>query len=94
MVAQAKARSCRLATALVGRHNAVSTTLKEMENNRFETARYYGARLVQITDSDKYGGSLDTLKALTGRVEMWRGSIRFGLLFPSLSFDGVLIALP
>ena len=57
----------RLATALVGRHNAVSTTLKEMENNRFETARYYGARLVQITDSDKYGGSLDTLKALTGQ---------------------------
>ena len=29
-----------------------------------------------------------------GRVEMWRGSIRFGLLFPSLSFDGALIALP
>ncbi len=57
----------RLATALVGRHNAVSTTLKEMENSRFETARYYGARLVQITDSDKYGGSLDTLKALTGQ---------------------------
>lgn len=57
----------RLATALVGQHNAISTTLKEMENNRFETARYYGARLVQITDSDKYGGSLDTLKALTGQ---------------------------
>jgi hypothetical protein len=29
-----------------------------------------------------------------GRVEMWRGSVRFGLLFPSLSPDGVLVASP
>ncbi len=57
----------RLATALVGEHNAVSTTLKEMEANRFEPARFYNARLVKITDSDKYGGSINTLKAMTGQ---------------------------
>jgi putative DNA primase/helicase len=57
----------RLATVLVGEHNAVSTTLKEMETNRFEPARFYGARLVKITDSDKYGGSINTLKAMTGQ---------------------------
>lgn len=57
----------RLATALVGEHNAVSTTLKEMETNRFEPARYLGARLVKITDSDKYGGSINMLKAMTGQ---------------------------
>lgn len=57
----------RLTTVLVGELNAVSTTLKEMETNRFEPARYYGARLVKITDSDKYGGSVNTLKAMTGQ---------------------------
>ncbi len=57
----------RLATALVGAHNAASTSLKEMETNRFETARFYEKRLVMITDSDKYGGSINTLKAMTGQ---------------------------
>jgi hypothetical protein len=45
--------------------------------------------------NDSFSASnLETCSARPGRVEMWRGSIRFGLLFPSLSFDGVLIALP
>lgn len=57
----------RLATALVGNHNAASTSLKEMETNRFEPARFYEKRLVMITDSDKYGGSINTLKAMTGQ---------------------------
>lgn len=57
----------RLATALVGKLNAASTTLKEMENNRFESARFYGKRLVTITDSDRYGGSLNMLKSMTGQ---------------------------
>lgn len=38
-----------------------------METNRFEPARFYGTRLVKITDSDKYGGSINTLKAMTGQ---------------------------
>ena len=42
-------------SALIGEHNAVSTTLREMENNRFECARFYGKRLIKITDSNRYG---------------------------------------
>ncbi len=57
----------RLATELVGKHNAVSTSLQVMERNQFETARFFEKRLVMITDSDKYGGSINCLKSLTGQ---------------------------
>jgi hypothetical protein len=56
----------RLATALVGWENAHATTLELLEVNRFETASLEGKRLVLITDADHYGGSINTLKALSG----------------------------
>lgn len=57
----------RLATALIGERNTVSTDLKELEQNRFESATLYGKRLAIIADSDKYGGSINKLKAVTGQ---------------------------
>lgn len=57
----------RMAEALVGQHNATVTDLRNLETNRFETAALYGKRLAAITDSSKYGGSVDVLKALTGQ---------------------------
>lgn len=57
----------RLAMALVGEENTQVTTLKQLEGNRFETASLYGKRLVIITDSERYGGEVSTLKALTGQ---------------------------
>jgi len=56
----------RLLTALIGDKNHAVTDLKELENNRFETAKFYGKRLIFISDSSRYGGELATLKALTG----------------------------
>jgi putative DNA primase/helicase len=56
----------RLATALVGDRNTISTTLRNLEENRFDTSRLMGAKLVIITDADKYGGEVSVLKALTG----------------------------
>ena len=56
----------RLATALIGDKNTVSTTLKNLEENRFDTARIFGSKLVVITDADKFGGEVSVLKALTG----------------------------
>ena len=56
----------RLAQALVGHHNTAVTTLEQLEKNRFETAAIYGKKLLLITDSDKYGGEVSTLKAITG----------------------------
>jgi putative DNA primase/helicase len=56
----------RLATALVGDRNTHITKLKKLEGSPFETASLMNKRLILITDSDKYQGSVETLKALTG----------------------------
>jgi putative DNA primase/helicase len=60
----------RLATALVGTCNTVSTDLKQLEQNRFEAATLYGKRLATIGDSDKYGGSINVLKGITGQDQI------------------------
>ena len=62
----------RLAQALVGKGGSHSTRLKELEENRFETANLLGKRLVVIGDAEKWHGSIDTLKSITGE-----DSIRF-----------------
>jgi putative DNA primase/helicase len=55
----------RLARALVGERNTAATDLRSLEKNQFESATLYGMRLALITDSDKYGRSVNVLKALT-----------------------------
>jgi len=61
-----KSTFIRLLMALVGKNNAVQTNLKQLEDNRFEAAMLYNKRLAVIADSDKYGGSINNLKAITG----------------------------
>lgn len=56
----------RLAIALVGMRNCFTTTLDRLQNGRFETAGLAGKKLVLINDSERYGGSTETLKAITG----------------------------
>lgn len=62
-----KSTYTRLAIALVGLENTCTTELKHLENSRFETANIYGKRLIVVTDSERYGGSVSVLKALTGQ---------------------------
>ena len=62
-----KSTFTRLAIALVGANNTHTTTLKKLEGARFETASIAGKRLVLINDSERYAGSVSTLKALTGQ---------------------------
>lgn len=57
----------RLLTALVGDSNTISTDLQNLEHNRFETSNLYNKRLAVISESDKYGGSINVLKAVTGQ---------------------------
>ncbi len=57
----------RLMFKLVGEANATTTTLKQLEQNRFEAASIHGKRLVAIEEADKYGGSVSVLKAMTGQ---------------------------
>jgi phage/plasmid-associated DNA primase len=56
----------RLCEALVGQHATVSTELRRLEENRFEPARLKDKLLVQINDSEKYGGDVSMLKRFTG----------------------------
>jgi hypothetical protein len=56
----------RLAMALIGLENIFVTELKQLEQNRFEASNIIGKRLVVISDSERYGGEVTTLKALTG----------------------------
>jgi putative DNA primase/helicase len=62
-----KSTFIRLLFAMLGSENCITTDLKNLEENKFETACIYGKRLTAITDSDKYGGSVNVLKALTGQ---------------------------
>lgn len=57
----------RVSEALVGKSNTASTDLRTLEQNKFEAATLYRKRLVTISDTDKYGGSVNVLKALTGQ---------------------------
>lgn len=61
-----KSTFMKLAEALIGEVNTYITTLKQLEQNRFEGAAIFGKRLLLITDSERYGGEVSTLKAITG----------------------------
>ncbi len=56
----------RLCAALVGEAATVATELKRLEEIRFEPARLRDKLLIQVNDSDKYGGDVSMLKRLTG----------------------------
>ncbi len=56
----------RLVQELVGKENYAITTLKQLEQNRFETASFYSKKLICITDSERYTGDISVFKAITG----------------------------
>jgi phage/plasmid-associated DNA primase len=61
-----KSTFANLCCALVGLGNYASTTLNQLEQSRFEVASIKGKRLTLINDSERYGGSAQIFKALTG----------------------------
>jgi putative DNA primase/helicase len=56
-----------LARDLIGAENTVSSQLKHLENNQFETARLYGKSLVVFPDSERWQGEVSVFKKLTGQ---------------------------
>ena len=56
-----------LARDLVGSDNTVSSQLKHLENNQFETAKFYGKSLALFPDSERWQGEVSVLKQLTGQ---------------------------
>jgi putative DNA primase/helicase len=53
--------------ALAGADNTVSSQLKHLENNQFETAKFYGKILALFPDSERWQGEVSVLKQLTGQ---------------------------
>jgi putative DNA primase/helicase len=56
-----------LARALAGEDNTVSSQLKHLENNQFETAKFYGKILALFPDSERWQGEVSVLKQMTGQ---------------------------
>jgi len=61
-----KSTFANLCCAFVGAGNYASTTLIQLEQSRFEGSTLKDKRLTLINDSERYGGSAQTFKALTG----------------------------
>ncbi|NUN63292.1 hypothetical protein HCU40_00700 [Pseudanabaena biceps] len=55
----------KLAIALVGSENCKETTIEQLDN-QFESANFYGKRLITISEIGDYKGSGAALKRLTG----------------------------
>ena len=55
-----------LCCALVGYGNFASTNLQQLEQGRFELSAIKDRRLTIVNDAERYGGSVQNLKALTG----------------------------
>jgi putative DNA primase/helicase len=55
-----------LLTMLIGKENTHSTTMIELNGNRFEPANLRGKRLVLMSDEDKYTGGIGILKSASG----------------------------
>lgn len=62
-----KSTLIRLLVSMLGSEAVHSTQLKHLEENRFETAKIFGKKLVVITDAEKWFGDISTLKAITGQ---------------------------
>jgi putative DNA primase/helicase len=62
-----KSTLLHVAKALVGNENTISTTMRELGKNRFETAGFYGKKLALFTDAKDWVDGDDVFKALTGQ---------------------------
>jgi putative DNA primase/helicase len=65
--ANGKGAFMSLAMMLVGKENTHSTTIADLNENRFEAANLTNKRLVLMTDEDKRVGGLSVFKSATGQ---------------------------
>ena len=56
----------RLAVALIGKENTETSSLRSIEGNSFEMAKYQGKRLCLLNEVGCYEGPVPNLKAMTG----------------------------
>lgn len=56
----------RLVETVLGAGNVAVSSLRNLEENRFETAKLLGKQLCMINEAGRHGGALNMLKAITG----------------------------
>lgn len=71
-----KSTLANVARALVGDTMALTTTLKDLHNDRFEALNLVGKRLILISDTEYYQGDMSILKAITGG-DLVRGRVKY-----------------
>lgn len=81
----------RLAQALVGSRNTYVSSLRLLEQSRFETVNLLDKQLVVITDEERYTASVSTLKAITGEDTL-RGERKFEKSFTFTNQCLVIVA--
>lgn len=79
----------KIAQKLVGLKNAMITSMSNM-GSRFETAGFFGKRLVFITDAEHYSHSTDIFKSLTGQDPL-RYELKNKDVGEPFVFDGMVI---
>jgi len=67
----------KLIEECVGYENIHSTSLKQLEEGKHETAAIYGKRLVVVPDAEKYSGDVMNLKILTSGMDPVRYEEKF-----------------
>jgi putative DNA primase/helicase len=80
----------RLLTSMIGESNYFITTMKYLEENRFETAAIQGKRLVLINDASKYGGEGSIFKSLTGQDKL-RMEVKNKQQGEAFTFTGMVV---
>ena len=74
----------------VGNHNKIATELSYLEHNRFELGNIYDKKLIIIADSERYSGSVKTLKQITGE-DLLRLEIKFQPVVTYFKASGLVI---
>jgi P4 family phage/plasmid primase-like protien len=78
-----KSTLTQMLTALVGRENTVTTSMKALNSNTFEVVNLNNKRLIFINELEKYVGDYEIFKqmvggdSLSGRVKYIQGNIEF-----------------
>ncbi len=85
-----KSTFANLCVALIGKENVASSNLREMETNKFELTNFVGKKLILMPDQDRWGGSVQNLKALTGHDPI-RGEVKFSKTVSNFTYKGLLI---
>ena len=68
-----------------------STAIKQLEeNNRFESARLFGKKLVVVTDAEKWRGDISMLKSITGQDAI-RFEEKHKQAGESFTFEGMVL---